>query len=60
MGVESGHCRRAGRGGAEADEAVRPDEDGAAAGRASLGRVEIEASVAPVIADVVRILLGAS
>ena len=40
MRVERGHRRRVGGGGAEADEAVRPDEDGAAAGRAGLRRVE--------------------
>ncbi len=32
MRVERGHRRRVGGGGAEADEAVRPDEDGAPPG----------------------------
>ena len=40
MGVERGHRRCVGRGGAKADETVRPNEDGPAAGRAGVRRAE--------------------
>ena len=43
MGIESGHRRLVGGGGAEPNEAVRPNEDGTAVGHAGLGRIQMRA-----------------